>query len=466
MDSVDSNRIDDALQALEHVRHVFAEHPLPGAPDLGELHVHARRRALAMLEDGADGEGASDRDTVLLFYAAEVLAGLAIELAAHREAAGELISSLVNAAGLPGGALAREVMRTPSLLGFPPAVGIEVKLGLLMAFAPLRDVSLWMADQSGGVHAVSRVGDGQTGPSAQELARQVLGGNAPLATRGPLVALAVRRWEEHAGALIARPERRRSKQCLAVLEEATPVLGAILEREKLISRNVTAERTLAQTHERRLTRLGFDIHDGPLQDLALLGEDVQLLRRQLSDVLEREVREIMLGRVDDLDAQLVALESDLRRISASLQSPLTGRESLAQALADMAGAFTARSGMEPELRIEGDLENLTDSQQMALLSIVREGLSNVREHSQASEVAVSLTGGPMSIELHIADNGIGFDVEKTLVRAARNGRFGLVGLHERARLLGGASHIESRPGRPTTISVTLPRWRPVAPETG
>jgi signal transduction histidine kinase len=79
-------------------------------------------------------------------------------------------------------------------------------------------------------------------------------------------------------------------------------------------------------------------------------------------------------------------------------------------------------------------------------------------------VSVSVIGRPTSIELHVIDNGTGFDVEKTLVKAARDGRFGLIGLHERARLLGGASNIDSRPGRSTTISVTLPRWRPIAPE--
>lgn len=462
-DSVQSNGVEEVAEALDRIEQVFAAHPLPGAPNIDEPRASARRRALAMLDRGNDVRP-QHAHTVRLFYTAELLAALAIELAAHRDAAERLIADLVETAGLRGLALAREVLRTPSLLGFPPAVAIEVQLGLTMAFAPLQDISLWMPDQSGAIHLISRTGEGQASAAAQELARRLLRGKSPAAERATLIGFAVKRWDEPAAALVGKVQRGQRDRCLPVLEEAVPVLGAVLEREKLISHNVSAERTLTETHERRLARLGFDMHDGPLQDLALLGEDIHLLRRQLTDVLPGDVRHIMLGRLDDLEAQLLSLDSDLRRISASLQSPFANHKPLPEVLADMARAFAARSGIDPVLEIQGDLENLTDSQQMALLSIAREALSNIREHSEASEVTVSLSGCQMSIELRVADNGGGFDVEHTLVQAARDGRFGLVGLHERARLLGGSSHIDSKPGRPTTISVTLPRWRPVAPE--
>lgn len=453
-----------ATESLDRLESVFAANPLPGAPDVAELRASARRQALAVLGRQSEEGHPQDVQTALLFYAADLLAALAIELAAHREPAMELIAQLAEAAGVSQDVLARKVLRNPSLLGFPPAVAIEVQLGLLMAFAPLREVALWMTGQSGAAKVVSRIGEGRAGAGAQELARGLLGGKAPMAERNVLAGFTVKRWEEHAAALIGRPQRGRRERCLTVLEHAVPCLGAILERERLISRNVAAERTLAQTHERRLTRLGFDIHDGPLQDLALLGEDVRMLRRPLNEVLTPDVRSIMLGRLDDLDAQLVSLDSDLRRISASLQSPLAGTQSIPEAFEDMVRAFAVRTGIEPVLAIEGDLEDLTDSQQMALLSILREALSNVREHSQASQVSVSVTERPLSIDLHVIDNGSGFDVENTLVKAARDGRFGLVGLHERARLLGGSSHIDSKPGQSTSICVTLPRWRPVAPE--
>lgn len=476
--SSDPNATATIAQALDRVDDAIRAHPLPGAPDLGVAMAAARRRALAVgTGSGARvgcGEPSDPHDpdawyapsVALLFYAGEVLAALAIELAAHREAASSLFAEIVRETGLSAEALAREVSRTPSLLGFPPAVAIEVQLGLLMAFSPLRDLGLWMANEHGDLQVVSRLGESRADADAQQLARSLIDGKTPVTEHGALIGVAIQRWDEPAAALIARPSSGERDRCTTLLEQAPPAFGAILEREHLVSRNASTERALTQAHERRLSRLGFDIHDGPLQDLALLAEDVRLLRTQVGKMPVREAQPLMVGRLEDLEAQLVALDGGLRRISASLQSPFTASQPVPDALADLVRAFAARSGVEPVLEIEGDLENLTDSQQMALLSIAREALSNVRGHSQASSVWVSVAGNPASIELRVTDNGVGFDVEKALMRAARDGRLGLVGLHERARLLGGSAHVQSSPGAPTTIYATLPRWQAVssAPE--
>jgi signal transduction histidine kinase len=101
---------------------------------------------------------------------------------------------------------------------------------------------------------------------------------------------------------------------------------------------------------------------------------------------------------------------------------------------------------------------LTDSQQITLVALIREALSNVRKHSEASSVKITVTASPTAVEAQVIDDGRGFDLESTLVRAARAGRLGLVGMHERVRMLGGLTRIESRKGGPTVISATLPAW--------
>jgi two-component system, NarL family, sensor histidine kinase YdfH len=93
-----------------------------------------------------------------------------------------------------------------------------------------------------------------------------------------------------------------------------------------------------------------------------------------------------------------------------------------------------------------------------LLALIREALSNVREHSGAKHVTISIKSRRGGVETQIVDDGQGFDPETTLVRAARDGHLGLVGMHERVRMLGGNTNIESRPGGPTVISVELPSW--------
>ena len=107
---------------------------------------------------------------------------------------------------------------------------------------------------------------------------------------------------------------------------------------------------------------------------------------------------------------------------------------------------------------------MTDSQRIAVLRIVQESLTNIREHSGARRVTVTVTSTAEDLVAEIRDDGRGFDVERTLVRSARNGRFGLIGMSERARLLGGRFDVRSAPGGPTVVSLVLPAWRPATLE--
>jgi signal transduction histidine kinase len=110
------------------------------------------------------------------------------------------------------------------------------------------------------------------------------------------------------------------------------------------------------------------------------------------------------------------------------------------------------------------MDLLSTSQQIALLNIIQEALSNVREHADATKVQITVSLGEHGVEAKITDDGRGFDLEPTLVRAAREGRIGLLAMNERVRLLGGQCRIDSRPGGPTVVSVALERWLPLAEE--
>ena len=68
------------------------------------------------------------------------------------------------------------------------------------------------------------------------------------------------------------------------------------------------------------------------------------------------------------------------------------------------------------------------------------------------------------VDARVEDDGVGFHVARTLLDGAQRGRLGLVGSSERVRLLGGRFDVRSRPGGPTTVSLSLPRWRPMGAE--
>jgi two-component system sensor histidine kinase DegS len=239
-------------------------------------------------------------------------------------------------------------------------------------------------------------------------------------------------------------------------------MAPVLEREMLLDRSAARERTLAEASERRLMRLGFDLHDGPLQDLAVLGADVALAEMEIAQRIPARARRVVGGRLEDLRAQITALETSLRELSRSLEPTSMLERPLGDALRREVAKFEGRGITRVTLEIGGDLGDLTASQRIILYRVVQEGLSNVREHSNATEVRVTVDGRPGRIDAQVEDNGDGFQVEPTLIQAARNGRLGLLGIGERVRLLGGRFDIRSRTGGPTTLSVSLPRWRPSA----
>ena len=191
--------------------------------------------------------------------------------------------------------------------------------------------------------------------------------------------------------------------------------------------------------------------------------DVRLFRRQLADVVAgHEHGKVILGRVDDLEGRLRALDGEFRDISRSLEPPRVLGVSFRELVEREVEMFSRRTDVSASLRMDGDFDSLTASQRIALLRVVQEALSNVRQHSGATHVEVTLDLARSSVRATIRDDGVGFEVERTLVAAARRGRLGLVGMDERMRLLGGRFDVRSRPGGPTVVSAVVPRWTPVA----
>jgi signal transduction histidine kinase len=425
----------------------------------------ASARALQVLEH--DGTGLDGRRTALLIAAAEMFGALRVELAASPRDAARLVDAFEEITGLSRIALAREVLRAPELLTLSPTVAVEAHLAMLAAFAPLRSTSLWTLDDAEHVNCVRHLGEGAPSRGAKELARRLLAGECPEpSSRRLLLGLPVGRWQQPLAALVgsARPGMGEGSRLL--LEEAVPMLGAILEREALLAGNAASERALVESSERKLTRLGFDLHDGPIQGVAVLAQDMHMFSSQLESVLATpEQRALVSARMEDLDAQLQALDVDLRRISSEVHtsSALLDRP-FARALREIARAFAARTGIEPRLTLAGDMSLLSASQQIALLNIVHEALTNIREHSEATEVEIAVSVNEEGVEAQVTDNGQGFDLEPTLMSAARRGRLGLVAIHERVRLLGGQCRIDSRIGGPTVVWVGLERWEPLVNE--
>ena len=443
---------DDDRRLLEAVASVFAACGVPAATVRA-----ARRRADVALA------GCPDDASAPLTAAAPLAGSLLIELfssdASEEPAAPCALVADLAELGIPPLQLARESLRAPLLATLDPSVSRVLVLEVLLTCAPLRHVSCWSADGAAGVRRVAHVGEPSGASEADErIARDTLSGEATGEISG-LVVRPILRAGQPVAVLLARAVRDESSRVDAFLAEAQGPLAAIEERAVLLATNAASERLLVQASERRLTRLGFDLHDGPLQELLVLGEDLALFRRQLGIVLEgRRGKEQLGGRLDDLDARLSALEQGLRRISSAVHSGVLITRPFHDALRDVVELFSARTGIVPELDCTGDLESVSVSQRLAVLSVVGEALNNAREHGRASAVSISLRLDENGLLARVRDDGRGFDVERELLRAARSGHMGLAGMHERVRLLDGHCRVDSRPGGPTVVTLALPRW--------
>jgi signal transduction histidine kinase len=295
-------------------------------------------------------------------------------------------------------------------------------------------------------------------PDGVRAAAAALAGRPP--SQAHRATLVISRWQRGHAVLLAEGPRIGDVEPL--LAQAAAMLSPAFERATLIERNVSGREALAHSAERRLRRLGFDLHDGPVQDVLALGAELNRLTDSIQELaLGARNERLLAGRFEDLRAYVANIETDLREFCSSLESPVLVARPFDEAVRGAVWTFTAKSAIQPTVVIDGPLADLTDTQRITLYRIAQEALSNVCDHSEATEVTVSLRVLTTHIALDITDNGKGFDVDWALMDAARRGRIGLLGMLERVRLIGGDLQIKSSPGA-TRLSVKLAHYRPLS----
>ena len=208
---------------------------------------------------------------------------------------------------------------------------------------------------------------------------------------------------------------------------------------------------------RRLVRLGLELHDGPLQSLAALIGDVALLGTQLETALaDHPHRRALRGRLEDVEAQVRAVDRELREIGGSLRPRALVGEALETALEAEARQAAEGTGLDVDLSITGCVDDLNVPCPEALFHVVREALRNTAKHSGATEARVVVAANGSTVQARIEDDGSGFDVLDELERAEAAGRLGLAGMEEAVRVTGGRFAVDSTPGRGTVVIATVP----------
>ena len=331
-------------------------------------------------------------------------------------------------------------------------------LSLFVRASPAASASAWVPAGAGAA-CIGSVGNGGGEALALQLLRET--GEALPRRAGSNLGTRLVRGGETVGALLLSAEPGKEELCLQVLRDLADAFTTVLAGDRAVAEQ--REPGLAAANERLLVRLGFDLHDGPLQQVHVLAQDVRLLREKLVVLVGSEHRETVVGGFTDLQSQLRELHQDLRDLAHSLEPRSLLQQPLPEAVGRELASFNRRTSISTSIALEGSFDTLSDSQRIALLRILQEALSNIRQHSGSLEVAVTLRDEVVDgVCMEIRDDGHGFD--PTSVAPAEDGqsRIGLAGMRERLRLLGGSLEIESKPGGPTIVRAKLPRWLPLA----
>ena len=247
--------------------------------------------------------------------------------------------------------------------------------------------------------------------------------------------------------------RELAESDLQLLHIVGDQIGLAIQRARLAAEHTQAAARLATIEERN--RLAREIHDTLAQGLAAITlqlETADALREQRPERAREAIRRALaLARAN--------LEEARRSVIDLRAAPLQNR-TLTEALRELAQE-TEREGIAVTYHhAPEDFPLLSPRVEAALYRIAQEALTNVRKHAGADHVKLSLVLEEDELCLYVYDNGRGFHVDETLGTQARSGaqveHFGLTGMNERVKLLGGTLCIDSTPGSGTCLVCCVP----------
>lgn len=217
-----------------------------------------------------------------------------------------------------------------------------------------------------------------------------------------------------------------------------------LERYRSRLRDLAARALDAQEAERK--RVARELHDDTAQRLAAVLLRLESLRRNVrSGSADDE-----LGTVRD---ELAAALESLRRFARGLRPPALDDLGLCAAVEAHLRDVEARTDLEVRFDRPPDEPELSATVELAAYRIVQEAVANVVRHAGASRVEVSVSSTGARLELRVVDDGRGFEPSEVL--DGHDEAMGLFGMKERATYVNGTVELTSRPGRGTSVRVTL-----------
>lgn len=207
--------------------------------------------------------------------------------------------------------------------------------------------------------------------------------------------------------------------------------------------------TAGQEDERR--RLARELHDGAVQSLVALNQRVQLAQLAVREVAPQAVPP--LAEVREMTAALI---DEVRRVIRALRPIYLEDLGLLPAIEMLVRDLGQQTGIRTTFTTNGPARRFPPGHEITIYRIVQEALNNAARYAQARTVHVSLVFTPAACIVSVEDDGRGFAMPERVSDLAAAGHYGLVGMQERAELIGGRLTIQSAPGAGASVELRVP----------
>jgi PAS domain S-box-containing protein len=251
--------------------------------------------------------------------------------------------------------------------------------------------------------------------------------------------------------------RQFSHQDIQLLTSVADQMTVAIENAKLYTEMQSMAETrrellrrIISSQEEERKRIARELHDDTSQVLSSLAVNMQAL----ADALPHHPEQVK-ARLAGLQAVVTSMHDSLRRTMHELRPSLLDDYGLVAAARWLAENRVGAAGLEVHLETRGTDRRLPIEVETALFRIVHEASTNIIRHADANNVSIDLDFRENAIVVCIEDNGRGFKVDQVMTSDRRQG-MGLLGMRERAELVGGKLSIHSRPGVGTRITVEVP----------
>lgn len=258
---------------------------------------------------------------------------------------------------------------------------------------------------------------------------------------------------------------RGMEQTLLMAERLATKLGTVVGYLTSQISNVVAQMDIAsknkflgvqiiKAQEDERLRVSREIHDGPAQEMANLIYQASICER-LVDTRPEEAK----AGLQELRRQIRTCLADVRQIIFDMRPMSLDDLGLVPALRQLVSKLEERKILKTDFQVNGKERALEKHVEVTLFRIIQEGLNNIHRHAGVSEGRLRLLFSSNDLSILISDEGRGFDMAETeemRKSGTGNGHFGILGMEERAKLIGASLNVISNPGEGTKIHVKRP----------